>query len=85
MGAKVMHNALKLQAEPVTQAMFDRLPALLSAYQAKLVTGVNDNELAELVRTGTIEARKRPVRAGCQKAYSKYTKASVAKWCGFKF
>jgi hypothetical protein len=79
-----MANTLKLQAEPVTQAMFDRLPALLTAHQVKLVTGANDNDLADLVKEGKIEARKRPVRAGCKKAYSKYTKVSVARWTGFK-
>ena len=80
-----MPDSLKLQTEPVTQDMFDRLPALLTAYQVKLVTGVNDNELAELVKARTIEARKRPVRNGCRRSYSKYTKASVARWIGFKF
>lgn len=79
-----MSDTLKLQSEPVTQEMFDRLPALLTAYQVKVVTGVNDNELAALAHAGTIEARKRPVRAGHKRAYSKYTKVSVARWVGFR-
>lgn len=79
-----MTAKLKLQTEPVTQAMFDRLPALLTAYQVKLVCGINDNELAALAKEGTIEARQRAVRTGRKRAYSKYTKVSVAKWTGFK-
>lgn len=79
-----MPDQLKLQTEPVTQAMFDRLPALLTAWQVKLVTGISDNELADLSAAGVIEARRRPVRAGCQRAYAKYTKMSVGKYSGLK-
>ena len=79
-----MPDHLKLTTEPVTQERFDRLPALLTAYQVKLVSGLNDGELAALVRDGTIEARRRPVRPGCARAYAKYTKVSVGRWIGFK-
>jgi len=78
-----MPDSLKLNSEPVTQEIFNRLPALLTAYQVKLVTGCNDNDLAEMVQDDTIVAKRRPVRKGCKRAYSKYTKASVAKWVGF--
>ena len=79
-----MSDYLKQQSEPVTQERFDRLPALLTAYQVKLVTGLNDHELKAFVEEGTIAARRRPVRSGCKRAYAKYTKVSVGKLAGFK-
>jgi len=78
-----MPDTLKLQSEPVTQAMFDRLPALLTAYQVKLVTGYNDGELADAVADKRIAAVKRKPRAGRKKSYSKYTKISVGKLVGY--
>lgn len=78
-----MPDNLKLQSEAVNQEMFDRLPALLTAHQVKLVTGLNDHELAALVREKTIGARKGPVREGRKRAYSKYTKVSVGRWVGY--
>lgn len=79
-----MPDNLKLQAEPVTQERFDRMPALLSAWEVKTLSGINDHELAELVREGHIVARRGVVRMGRKRAYSKYTKVSVGRWCGFK-
>jgi hypothetical protein len=80
-----MANSLKLRPEKVTQEMFDRLPALLTAYQAKLITGLDDHELAGEVKAGRIETWQRPKpRVGCKRSYSKYTKASVGKIAGFK-
>ncbi len=79
-----MSNYLKQQAEAVTQERFDRLPALLTAYQVKLVTGLSDHDLKAFVGDGVIEARRRPVRSGCQRAYAKYTKASVGRLAGYK-
>ena len=79
-----MANTLKLQSEEVTQEVFDRLPALLTAYQVKVVAGLNGHELAALAHAGTIEARRGPTRPGRRRAYNKYTKVSVGKWCGYK-
>lgn len=79
-----MAHSLKQQPEKVTQEMFDRLPALLTAHTTKLVTGFDDHELRDAVDGGQIEAYKRPVRAGRKRAYSKYTKVSVGKLCGFR-
>ena len=73
----------KQQAEAVTQERFDRLPALLTAYQVKLVTGLSDHDLKAFVGDGVIEARRAPVRSGCQRAYAKYTKASVGRLAGY--
>lgn len=76
------HN-LKQQTEAVTQEVFDRLPALLTAFQVKTVTGFDDRELADAVRDGQVVAYKRAVRRGCKKSYSKYTKVSVGRIVGF--
>jgi len=80
-----MPDNLKLQTEPITQEMFNRLPALLSAYQTKLVTGWNDEELREARTTKQVETWKpsKP-RPGFKRRYCKYLKTSVAKIVGFK-
>lgn len=79
-----MSDMLKLRNEPVTQESFDRMPALLTAYQVKLVTGWNDHELRAEVRAKRIRVWVRPVRNGCKRSYSKYMKVSVAKIVGFR-
>ena len=80
-----MAAKLKLQNEPVTQEMFDRLPALLTTYQTKLVTGFNDEELREARTTGQIKTWQpsRP-RKGCRRRYLKDLKTSVGKIVGLK-
>lgn len=79
-----MPDQLKLQNEPVTQAMFDRMPALLTAFQVKLVTGFDDRELAEAVTSKRIGIYKRAVADGRKRSYNKYTKVSVAKVINYK-
>lgn len=78
-----MPDYLKLQNEPVTQAMFDRMPALMTAFQTKLVTGFDDRELADAVAAKRIKIWRRPVASGRKKSYNKYTKMSVAQVTGF--
>jgi hypothetical protein len=78
-------STLKLQSEPITQEMFGRLPALLSAYEVKLVTGWNDEELKTARDTRQLETWKpKQPRPGCKQRYCKYLKTSVAKITGFK-
>jgi hypothetical protein len=79
-----MPDQLKLQNEPVTQEMFDHLPALLGAYQVKLITAWNDSDLAAAVKAGTIKTYKpcKP-RKGYKRRYRKYLKNSVARVVGF--
>ena len=80
-----MATKLKLQNEAVTQEMFDRLPALLTTYQTKLVTGFNDEELREARQSGQIKTWKlNKPRAGCRRRYLKDLKTSVAKIVGLK-
>jgi hypothetical protein len=79
-----MSDALKLRAEKVTQEVFDLLPALLTAFQVKAVTGLDDKELAEAVKCGQIATYQRPPRPERKRSYNKYTKASVGKLVGFK-
>lgn len=81
-----MPDPLKLRPEnfKVTQDVFDRLPALLTAYQVKLVTGLNDHELADAVKDEQLKTYKRPKRKGCKRSYNKYYKTSVGKLVGFK-
>lgn len=78
-----MSDHLKQQTEAVTQEVFDRLPALLTAHQVKLITGFNDHELADAVMGKQIVAYKRPAKAPHKRSYSKYTKVSVGKLVGF--
>lgn len=78
-------SQLRLRAERVTQEVFDRLPALLSAFQVKLVTGWTDEDLAAEVAAGRVETWQRPSpRQGCRGSYRKYVKASVGRLIGFK-
>jgi len=80
-------NRLNLRPEGtrITQELFDRLPALLTAYQVKMVTGLDTAELRAEVDAGRIVTwqRSKP-RKGCTASYRKYTKVSVAKVAGFK-
>ena len=75
---------LNLRQGPITQETFDRLPALLTAWQVMEVTGWSYHELAAEVKAGTIEAWKRPVRQGHTRSYHKYTKVSVGRAVGFR-
>lgn len=77
-------HTLKQQTEKVTQEVFDRLPALLTAFTVKTITGFNDLELKEAVDAKKIDAYQRPVRPGRKKSYCKYTKASVGRLVGFR-
>jgi len=84
---------LRQSHEPVTQAVFDRLPLLLRAAEVKWATGWSDAELAAEVRDGRVKAvpnaakNKRKDKHGkkraCKTNYHKYTKLSVAKVLGF--
>lgn len=79
-----MAQELKQQSEAITQAKFNLLPALLTAFQVKLVTGFDSHELAAAVADGDVVVYRRKPRPGRKKSYSKYTKVSVARIVGFK-
>jgi hypothetical protein len=75
---------LDLGHPTVNQAWFDRLPALLSPYQATLVTGMDRRALVVAAQAGKLEVYERPVQPGRRRSYRKYTKASVGKLVGFQ-
>ena len=74
-----MNSALQPRAEAVTQAVFDRLPALLTRAQFLLVTGLSRRDLEDMTATGEIV----PWR-GRQNGYRKWRKTDAAKICKFK-
>ena len=75
---------MSTNVEEVTQAMFNKLPGLLTPAMMRLVTGLDDRGLEALIDAGTIRRLKLPVRKGCQRSYCKYYKTDAAKLTGFK-
>jgi len=74
-----MTNQLKLRATQVTQATFDKLPALLTRFQFQWVTGLSDRDLSEMAKSSEIKTWKR--NGG---KYCKYYKSDAAKIGNFK-
>lgn len=69
----------------VTQADFDRLPAVLTSWQVCTLGGFNRAELMAEVRAGKIKTwTPSRIRKGCKTARPRFTKVSVAKRLGFK-
>lgn len=75
---------LKLQGEKVTQEVFDRLPALLTSFQVRLVTGWDKRDIAAERKAGRLEVYQKRDGAGKAQGYRKYLKVSVAKLIGMK-
>jgi hypothetical protein len=69
----------------IDQAYFDRLPALLTPWQMRLVTGLNYRELRVLEDGKGIGVwRLNGVRKGRKRRYRKYYKRDAAKLTGFR-
>lgn len=66
---------LRLRSQSVNQEMFNRLPALLTRFQFKLVTGLSDRDLDAMRTAGEISCYRR----GGKKGYHKYYKSDAAK------
>jgi hypothetical protein len=75
---------LPYRNERITQERFDLLPALLTAWQVKAVTGWQDKELYAAVESGAVKVWQPAAREGRQRAYRKFLKVSVAEIVGFK-
>lgn len=72
---------LQLRSEPITQAMFDRLPGLLTRYQFKLVTGLSNEDMDALRAAKPPELK---VWQSKPRGYHKYYKSDAARIAGFR-
>lgn len=72
---------LKLRSEAVTQAMFDRLPGLLTRQQFQLVTGLSDRDLDAMRKANPPELK---TWSRGQAGYHKYYKSDAARIGNFK-
>lgn len=61
----------------INQAEFDQLPALLRRKQFLQLTGLNKNDLRELVKQGVIGV-------SVVRVYARYYKSDAAKYLKFK-
>jgi len=78
------NKRLGLREMAITQDLFVRMPALLTAFQVKMVTGLDDHELATEVKAGRLVKWEPAPRNGRKRSYGKYTKMSVGVLVGFK-
>ena len=68
----------------VNQEFFDRLPALLTPYQMRLVTGLGTKELRALEEAQDVRVWRARPRTGCKQTYRKYYKTDAARLTGFR-
>jgi len=61
-----------------TRAQFDLLPALVSRATFIAWTGLDDKDVTEGIRAGTIQVHRRPGRKKVR-----YFKREIGRFCGF--
>ncbi len=79
-----MQSGLAPAGAKVNQEFFDRLPALLTPYQMRLVTGLEHRELVTLEQSQAVRVWRPPARKGHKATYRKYYKVDAARLTGFR-